>query len=389
MNQHHMKSVALMLESDAPGGAEVFLLHSAEELRRRGYRVVPVLPSWKSGWLGEQFRGRGFEVLPFTMRRAMDWDCLCDLTRAIDAEGIDLVHSHEFAMAVYGALITRLLGKRHIITMHGNQWVMDARRRRVALKLAFAASHAVVAVSEDTKKHLVASMGLRSDAIVTVPNGIPEPAGDATGPRDEFQLGPDEVVFVAVGNLTERKGHIFLLRALDRVLREGCAVPWRLVIAGEGPERARLEAYVADAGLEDRVHLPGHRSDVDALQAAAHVMVMPSLWEGLPLAVLEGMFAGNAIVASDASGIPEAVRDGVDGFLVPPADDTTLANRLRRLLEDGGLRERLGASARERAESRFSVRRMMDDYEALYWSGLPTNKLGGSESRGYSQAIHD
>lgn len=366
MNRHHMKSIALMLESDAPGGAEVFLLHSAEELRRRGYRVVPVLPSWKSGWLGEQFRDRGFEVQPFTIRRAVDWDCLRELAAALDEQGIDVIHSHEFAMAAYGAVVGRLLGKRHVITMHGNQRVMDARRRRVALRLAFAASHAVVAVSEDTRKHLVASMGLSDDAILTVPNGIPDPGGDPAGPVGEFDLRPDEVVFVAVGNLTERKGHIVLLRALRRIMEAGCQVPWRLIIAGEGPERPRLEAFVAEAGMEGHVHLPGHRPDVDALQAAAHVMVMPSLWEGLPLAVLEGMFAGNAVVASNASGIPEAVRDGIDGFLVPPSDDIALAGKLRNLLEDPGLRAKLGTSARERAVSRFSIRRMMDDYEALY-----------------------
>lgn len=380
----HMNSIALMLESDAPGGAEVFLLHQAEELRSRGYRVIPVLPSWKTGWLSDRFRERGFVPTTFTLQRAMDWDCLRALAADLDSLGVDIIHSHEFAMAVYGAVVSRVLSKRHVITMHGNQWIMEARRRRFALRWAFAASHAVVAVSEDTRKHLTESMGLKEGAIVTVPNGVPEPDGSPEGPRSEFGLRPDEVVFIAVGNLSERKGHIVLLRALQRVRDDGCAVPWRLIIAGEGPERARLETFVSEAGLGGLVHLPGHRADVDDLQAAAHVMVMPSLWEGLPLAVLEGMFAGNAVVASSASGIPEAVRDGQDGFLVPAGDHEVLAGVLRRLLEQPELRAGLGASARDRARSRFSVQRMMDEYELLYAPAVPKAarpRAGGATAR--------
>ncbi len=355
-----------MLESDGPGGAEVFLLHSAEELRNRGYDVVPVLPSWKTGWLGARFREKGFDPVDFTLERPIDPVGLRGLMESLQDRQVDVVHSHEFTMAIYGTLASRFLKKRHVITMHGNQWVMDARRRRVALRWAFKASDATVAVSEDTRVHLIENTGVPEGLVTTIPNGIPEPSASTEGPVREFGIGADEVVLLAVGNLTERKGHIVLLRALRRITEGGCSVPWRLIVAGEGPERERLEAFARESNLQDRIHLPGHRSDVDALQATAQVTVMPSLWEGLPLAVLEGMFAGNAIIGSSASGIPEAVRDEVDGYLVPPGDDQALATVIRRVLEDDALRRRLGASARERALDRFSIRRMMDDYERLY-----------------------
>jgi glycosyltransferase involved in cell wall biosynthesis len=365
-----VKTVALLLESDAPGGAEIFLLHSAEELRRRGYRVVPMLPTNRTGWLAEQFRQRGFSPGAFAVRRPLDPGCLMRMVRDLRRLEVDVLHSHEFGMAVYGAAAARLLGKRHIVTMHGNMWMTQALRRRIALRWAFRRSHAVVAVSEDTRAHLVTSLGVAPESILTIPNGVPRSSGRPEGPIREFSLQPGEVVLLSVGNLTERKGHFVLLEALARLQAEGCRVPWRLIVAGEGPERPRLEAFVAEHGLQGRVHLPGHRSDVADLQSAADIMVMPSLWEGLPLAVLEGMHAGNAIVGSHISGIPEAVRHEVDGLLVPPGDAGALAAALRRVLEDGELRERLGASAAERARARFSIERMMDDYEALYW-GAP------------------
>lgn len=381
------RTIALMLESDAPGGAEIFLLHSAEELRKRRHHVVPVLPSWKTGWLAGEFRKRGFDPHQFTLRRPLDWRCLKGLAATLRSTGVEVVHSHEFTMAVYGTVAARLLGIRHVITMHGNDRMTLARRRRIALRWAFRHSHATVAVSEDTRRHLLETMSLPPEQVRTIPNGIPEPRGDADGPRIEFRLSADEVVFISVGNLTERKGHIVLLRALQQVRDQGCTVPWRLIVAGEGPERPRLEAFVQEHDLVSSVLLPGYRADVGDLQAVADVMVMPSLWEGLPLAVLEGMFAGNAILGSDTSGIPEAVRQGVDGLLTPPGDVGALAASLRTLLEDPELRRRMGRNAHERARARFSIRRMVDDYEALYSGGagpVPTTE-GGAHTASWAE----
>jgi glycosyltransferase involved in cell wall biosynthesis len=122
--------------------------------------------------------------------------------------------------------------------------------------------------------------------------------------------------------------------------------------------------------MADRVHLAGQRQDVPDLLAAADVFVMPSLWEGLPLAILEAMLAQKAIVASVTSGIPEAINDGQEGLLVPPGDEAALAEALGRVLSDAALRSRLAAQARARALREFTVECMTDQYERLYASGL-------------------
>jgi glycosyltransferase involved in cell wall biosynthesis len=169
-----------------------------------------------------------------------------------------------------------------------------------------------------------------------------------------------------VGNLIERKGHAVLLHALAAIGGRGTHVPWRLAIAGEGVERPRLEALTREYGLTDRVRLLGARNDIPDLQAGADVFVMPSLWEGLPLAVLEAMVAGKPIVASRTSGIPEAIEDGRQGVLVPPGDVQALADALWRLMNEPELRASLGRAALERARSRFTIAAMVDQYERLY-----------------------
>jgi len=360
------QTVALALETDGPGGAEIFLLNSALELRRRGRDVVPLLPSGKSGWLGRLFAEQGFIAETFVIRRPYDPPLVRDIAHRLAARGVTALHSHEFAMGVFGTAIARRLKVPHVITLHANMWMTDALRRRMVLRWAIRRSHATTAVSEHFRRHLRQKLGRAAEGIVAIPNGIPTPVGDADSIRREFSLRADEVVIVATGNLTERKGHIHLLRAVAKIRADGCAVPLRVIIAGEGPERPALESFSASSGLTNLVHLPGVRQDIGALVGASHILVMPSIWEGMPLSILEGMHCANAIVASNVGGIPETVRDGVDGLLTPPTDVPALASALRQLLEDPTCRKRMGQSAQERARREFSIGGMMDRYEALY-----------------------
>jgi len=184
--------------------------------------------------------------------------------------------------------------------------------------------------------------------------------------RAELGVGASDLLVLAIGSLMKRKGHRVLLEAMRRVETEEGTPAWKVAIAGEGAERADLEGFIAEHGLAGRAILLGNRDDVPDLQAAADIFAMPSLWEGLPLAVLEAMFAANPVIATTASGIPEAITHDENGLLIPPGDPDALAAAIRRLLRDRALRERLGARARERAQRDFSVGAMADGYERLY-----------------------
>jgi glycosyltransferase involved in cell wall biosynthesis len=166
---------------------------------------------------------------------------------------------------------------------------------------------------------------------------------------------------------------VHLLRGLAELRASAPDLPWALAIAGKVTLSGNVETearefrdLAAANSFADRLHLLGFREDVPDLLAAADVYVMPSLSEGLPLALLEAMFAGKPIVASEVGGIPEVITSGQDGLLVPAGDAGAIAVALRDLLRDGGRREQLGRAARERAESAFGVGSMTERYEALY-----------------------
>lgn len=360
--------IAMMLESDEPGGAEMMVFRLSDELRRRGHTIVPVGPEHGVGWLGDVFRRGGFSPEVFRLQRPIDPGCVRGLVQLFRDHRIDVVHSHEFTMAVYGTASSRLMGLPHVITMHGGFKVCKALRRRIALRWAMRTSDYAVMVSRATQKQFAVDLGVEPSLFTVVPNGVPVQIGDASEVRREFRVGEQDCVLLAVGVLERHKGHRVLLEALARLDSGGLAKPWKLIIAGGGggDQHDSMLEFIDAEGLSDRVHIVLNRNDIADLLALADIFVMPSLWEGLPMAVLEAMVARKAIIASQIAGIPEAIVNGREGLLVPAGEVTPLADALGQLLTDASRRAALGESAAARADSEFTVAVMADRYEALY-----------------------
>lgn len=362
--------IAMMLESDEPGGAEMMVYRLSDELRQRGHTIVPVGPAHGVGWLGDMFRRGGFSPEVFRLQRPIDPGCVRGLVQLFREHRIDAVHSHEFTMAVYGAAASQLLGLPHLITMHGGLKVCKALRRRIALRWAMRSSDYAVMVSRATQTQFAVDLGVDPSQFTVVPNGVPVQAGNPSRVRAEFAIGEHDRVILAVGALERHKGHRVLLEALAQLTRSGFSTPWRLIIAGGGggSEHESLLDYVRAEKLGKRVHIVTNRNDVADLLALADVFVMPSLWEGLPMALLEAMVAGKVIVASAIAGIPEAVVNGRDGVLVPPGEVAPLAEALQLVLSDPARSRAMAGSALARASKEFTVQVMADTYEALYAS---------------------
>ncbi len=358
--------IALLLETDGPGGAEVMLLQLADELRRRGHEVIPVGPKGREGWLSSELLRRGYALAQYNLNGPLDLTGYRGLRQILAERRIEIAHSHEFTMAVYAGHAARALGIPHVITMHGDSWASRALRRRIAMRWAFRNSRAVIAVSKATHGDFVERLGIRPAAMQTIPNGILFTPGDREPVRRELGLGGDDLLTIAVGNLSPRKGHITLLRAMAALQQHPKAKHWHVAIAGSGEEEQNLRSFARESGIEPRVHLLGTRRDIPNILAASDIFTMPSHWEGLPVALLEAMFSAKPIVASGISGIPEAITDGVHGLLTPPGDVAAVAKGLERFLLDPAARRSFGAAALERATSTFHVSAMTDAYERAY-----------------------
>lgn len=228
-------------------------------------------------------------------------------------------------------------------------------------------SDKVVAVSEATRKSVIAS-GIPADSVETIYGGIDAlrelGAGEKSRIRRELGIEDSELVIGIVARLVELKGHKYLLEAVKQLC--GRYGNLRLLIVGTGPQENELKNYASELGIADKVVFAGFRSDVENIMNIIDISVLPSLTEALSLSLIEGMAVGKPCVGSQAGGIPEVVRDGENGFLVPPGDSKKLADAIGRLLESEELRLSMGQKGKAYMEEKFTASGMADKIERLY-----------------------
>jgi glycosyltransferase involved in cell wall biosynthesis len=230
-------------------------------------------------------------------------------------------------------------------------------------RLLSAAVDRYIAVSHDVAARLRQILHIPDRKIEVVHNAIPlGPLNRPTnGTLRAALTGPiDRPIVLTPARLCLQKGHSYLLQA-------AALVPEALfVIAGDGPERANLEAQAAEHGLSSRVRFLGYRQDIPDLLACCNLFVLPSLFEGFPLSILEAMAAGKPVIASAIGGNDEVITHGENGLLVPPADPAALAGAIRTVLLDPTLARRLAEDGRARVQQEFSVEAMVDGVTRVY-----------------------
>jgi glycosyltransferase involved in cell wall biosynthesis len=216
------------------------------------------------------------------------------------------------------------------------------------------------AVADNTQE----AFGVAPERVQVIYDGLLLDRWAHASPADlsPYGISASDPVCLAVSRLHAQKGLDDLVAAATAVARERPDV--RFVVAGDGPERARLERSLRSAGLSGRFVLLGSRNDVPELVARAHLFVLPSRFEGLPSAIIEAMAAGRAVVACATAGVPELVEDGVTGWLVPVGRADALARTLLAAL--GRDLTPIGEAGRRRARSRFSSGAMAEGFERAY-----------------------
>jgi len=360
---------AHLIESDGPGGAERMLASLAAALQTGGNDTVVVVPARGEGWLARELSGAGVRVEAFQLDRPFSPRFARWLADVFRRHRVSLAHSHEFTMAVYGAWAARKAGIPHLITMHGSRYYAARLQRRIAMRLAAQSSSTTVAVSRSLSEHLARDLWLRSSRIVTIPNGVRPPVLDGSSTlRAELGLPATAQLAVAVGNLYPVKGHSVLLDALGLLAVRFPQL--HVAIAGRGELEGMLRRRAMELHVSDRFHLLGLRSDIANVLAGADVFVLPSLSEGVPLALLEAMLTRKPVIASAVGEVPIVLDGGRAGALVPPSDPSALAATVQELLADAARARALGAAAHARASVTYTFDVMMTSYRALYERAL-------------------
>ena len=333
------------------GGAEIHLLRLAVALRERGHYVKVVCPAGRP--LIGPLRSHGLPLLAPRTTGKLDPLTLWRVGRLLRDERFDLLHTHLSTASLLGSSAAHRAGRPAVATVHGFN---TATCYRFADQL--------IAVSAAVRDHLV-GQGVPAARIEVIHHGVPEemltrpPAGEAF--RRSLDLPPGASLVAAVGRLSPEKGQQDLILAAAHLPADV-----HVVIAGSGAARPRLAALARSLGVASRLRLIGYVADILPVLDAADLVAVPSRREALSLAALEAMARGRPVVASRTGGLPEVIRDGETGLLVPPADPVALAGAIARLLADPPLRAALGRAGRRRVEADFRFAVMLDRVESLY-----------------------
>jgi glycosyltransferase involved in cell wall biosynthesis len=329
------QSLGLALALAERGERTHFIAQAGSELEKR-------LAGTELPWESMSIRG---------IRGAWGWR---QLRKRLWELGPDVVHVHDGAAERPAMLAARGPG--------GGRPRMLVTRRTLGLRGHTPLGYdRVICVSEAVRQGLLGAK-VPAQRLVVIPDFV-----DCRWFRPEAvekPVGAPGRRIVAVGRLTREKGHAVLLRAMARVVQMiGEA---RLSICGQGPEEERLRRQAAEAGIAERVEFAGFVADVRPALAAAEVVVMPSLSEGLGVAALEGMAMAKPVVATDAGGLPESVVDGETGVVVPAGEAEALAEAMVALLADPDRAQRMGRAGRGRALAHYDRGPIVDRVLALY-----------------------
>ncbi|MBI3166665.1 MAG: glycosyltransferase family 4 protein [Anaerolineales bacterium] len=378
-------SILLLGTQMAVGGAQKLLLEQALWFQAHGHRVT-VLFFYDRDNLHEKWT----KTHPFEIQNLAAFDKqagglrslprllngLLKLWRVLRRGNFDAVITFTHDSNLLGLPLARLAGVRARIGTHlGEIRGMSKWRERMhTLLVNRGVIQTLVASSARTKNNAV-QVGVNPQKITTIYNAImPFDVAqvDREAARQALGLKTDDIFLVSVGRLVYEKGHEFLVDAMSLVSRED---PRAIAgICGAGPLREQLQRQVESLGLQGRVKLLGQWDSIPELLAASDVFVLPSRWEGLPMALLEGMMAGLPVIAARVEGVDEVVRPGEHGLLVPLESPAELAQAILQLLRSPADRRRMGRAARERVLSSYTTDRMCEAYLQVIEKGMGEEK---------------
>jgi glycosyltransferase involved in cell wall biosynthesis len=359
------------------GGAERLLVSAAQvaDYENFQYSAAYVLPS-RAGAVSD-LESMGVATYCLGSDHHLDLRWAGRLRRLLRSQKFDVLHTHLPYVQPVGSLVAHTLprGERpHLIYTQHNMWYGTRLPSRLANRITLGLNEAIIAVSNTAREGTPRSVRTRTEVVV---HGVTLDDARAAKQfrqevRSELGVGDDEVLVTSVANFRPEKGHSLLLAAAQQVINQG--LPVRFAVVGHGPLETEIRSLHAQLGLSGRVNLLGLRRDVFRILAASDVYVLSSLHEGFPVSIMEALVMGLPVVTTAVGGVLEALRDGVEGLVVPPGRSDLLADALARVVRDSDLRSRLTEGAKKRGDEfdvTTAVRRMENLYRELVdgWLG--------------------
>ena len=345
------------------GGQEIRILGEMLGMKERGHTVSLSAPEHSQ--IYKRASSAGIKVFGIDFDRKSLFITGHKLRKLIQTERIQILNTHSSRDSWAGGIAGRIAGVKIIRTRH----ISSKLNANPGTKLVYGPlNDGIVTTGNFIKEQLVRELGISPGKIYSIPTGIDVRKfmdADAEKVRREFGIAEDEPVIGIAAALRSWKGHLHIVRAMSEVIR--LYPKARFLAAGEGDLRKGITELSAELRLQNSVILAGHREDIPDIIAAFDVSVMASYAsEGIPQFALQSMAAGKPIVGTETGGIPEVVKDGINGYIVPPKKPEALADAILKLLSEPENAREMGLAGRRMAMENHTREKMLDDTEALY-----------------------
>jgi len=353
-------------------------LSLAAGLRERGHDAE-IACVFEEGRLGDEIRLKGIPLESLNLSKGWGLVNLFKIWQWLRGKRIDVLHTYLFGFDFFGIFPARLLKVPLIVSSRREIALWQKGKHLLLVKLGNLFVDRIICCSKAVREWVNKKEKVALQKTCVIRNGVDlsrfQSASDSSKKaeiRKEFGIPLESPLIGTVANLSVEKGYPYLIEAAGIVLREKPEA--RFLFVGGGPLLEEMKQRAKTDPNSGKIIFTGHRSDIPDLMAAMDVFVLSSLIEGFPNVLLEAMAMGKPVVATETGGIPELIRSGTDGILVPPQNGESLAKAILSYLNNSGMAKNYGENAKNKIAREFSLERMLNQYEEFYQSLLVEKK---------------
>ncbi len=350
------------------GGTETHILELAARIDRSRFSVI-VCSLKPGGKVADELRARGIKVVSLNGMGKLDVRVFPRLLKVLSVERPDVIQSFLFWANLAARVCGRIFRAIPVISSYHDEIVSEGRAVRLIDRLTLKWTSGVVCCSEAVRRSVTARIGGISDRCAIIPFGVETHRYESTMALSKRELGlrEDQPVIGTVCRLVEpKKGLSVLLQAAAELKRRDGGVNFQLLIVGDGPARSQLEELSRRLDLDSQIVFAGARRDIQKILPLVNVFVLPSLYEGFGIAILEALAAGRPVVATTVGGIPEFVKGGKTGLLVEPGNANALADAIATLLNNPEEAKQLGRQGQDYVRGHCDIAGVVRQHEQIY-----------------------